>query len=150
MIQKRRSPLEIISAPLQIDLSNITALEMLGMSAVGLTFSLGVIFALASSSSSGGTEGEGEVLERTLATVVDVSLPADATDVLTIALGESIGGFIGAMSTFFVTNILRLRMDIQQQKSLIAEAVADGDYFFTRAAALPLLEAFVSSRPCTD
>jgi hypothetical protein len=143
-----KSPLEIISAPVKmVEFTNTTAMEMVTMSALGLGLSVAVIYALASSSSLEGLEGlEGnkELESRALATVyanvVDAALPRDATDVLTVVLGESIGGFIGAASTTVVTALLRVKMKVEQ-KSMVVEAIADGDYFLAKAAVLPLLTA---------
>jgi hypothetical protein len=136
-----KTPLEIISAPLQIEFTNTTDLEMASVSALGLAFSVGVIYLLASSSpTEGNIELQSRALETVYANVVDAALPRDATDVLTVVLGESIGGFIGAASTTVVTSVLRLKMEVNQ-KAMLVEAVADGDYFLARAAVLPLLTA---------
>lgn len=136
-----KSPLEIVSAPLQLEFTNTTDLEMASMSALGLAFSVGVIYLLASSSpTQGNVELESRALETVYANVIDAALPRDATDVLTVVLGEAVGGFIGAASTTVVTALLRVKMKVQQ-KSMLVEAVADGDYFLARAAVLPLLTA---------
>jgi hypothetical protein len=125
-----------------IELTNTTDLEMVSMSAIGLAFSIGVIYALASTTTpEGNIEMEGRAFETVYANVMDAALPRDVTDVLTVVLGEAIGGFIGAVSTSIVTSLLKLKMEVQQ-KSLLVEAVADGDYFLARAAVLPLLTAF--------
>ena len=136
-----KTPLEIISTPAQIEFTNMTDVEMASMSALGLAFSVGVIYVLASSSpSEGNIELQSRALETVYANVVDAALPRDATDVLTVVLGEAIGGFIGAASTTVVTSLLRLKMEVNQ-KAMLVEAVADGDYFLARAAVLPLLTA---------
>jgi len=83
--------------------------------------------------------------------VLTAAMPTSATDVLAIALGEGIAGVIGALSTFLLNLLLRFRInpnmarmggDIPEtEEEILAEVVADGDYFLTRAAAVPLLEA---------
>lgn len=136
-----KSPLDIVSAPLQLEFTNTTDLEMASMSALGLAFSVGVIYLLASSNpTQGNIELESRALETVYANVIDAALPRDATDVLTVVLGEAVGGFIGAASTTVVTALLRVKMKVQQ-KSMLVDAVADGDYFLARAAVLPLLTA---------
>ena len=106
--------------------------------------------------------------------VFDAAVPTTAVDVLSIALGEAIAGFIGGLATYSVAILLRakgfrenivqkLEQDYDKKKSeisfnnlfsagqdsdnsmtngLVTEAVADTDYFLTRAAATPLLGAF--------
>ena len=136
-----KTPFEIVSTPIQIEFTNTTDLEMASMSALGLAFSVGVIYVLASSSpSEGSLELQSRTLETVYANVIDAALPRDATDVLTVVLGEAIGGFIGAASTTVVTSLLQLKMEVNQ-KAMLVEAVADGDYFLARAAVLPLLTA---------
>jgi hypothetical protein len=93
-----KSPLEIVSAPLQLEFTNTTDLEMASMSALGLAFSVGVIYLLASSSpTQGNVELESRALETVYANVIDAALPRDATDVLTVVLGEAVGGFMGCL-----------------------------------------------------
>ena len=100
-----------------------------------------------------GSGGQGfEILESSLETagrnVLKASLPQTASDVVSVALGEGIAGVIGAMATLVVSLLLRLRaanaqliQGVIQKQDLVREAVADGDYFVTRAAAIPLFEA---------
>jgi hypothetical protein len=136
-----KTPLEIISAPLQIEFTNTTDLEMASVSALSLAFSMGVIYLLASSSpTEGNIQLQSQTLEAVCANVVDAALPRDATDVLTVVLGEAAAGFIGAGSTTVVSSVLRLKMEVNQ-KAMVVEAVADGNYFLARAAVLPLLTA---------
>ena len=103
--------------------------------------------------------------------VFDAAVPTTAVDVLSIALGEAIAGAIGGIATWGLGVILRaknfrenmvqtLKQDNEAQKGnfknlfsneqyrgngltngLVTEAVADTDYFLTRAAATPLLGA---------
>jgi hypothetical protein len=114
---------------------------MMAMPILGVAVSIGVIYLLASSSTEGEEAGY-RGLESVYANIVDAALPQDATDVLSIVLGESIGGFIGAAATSVTTFLLRLQIkQVQQDESIVTESVAGGEYFLTRAAALPLLEA---------
>lgn len=115
-----------------------------------------------------------ESLSKVSFNVFDAAVPTTAVDVLSIALGEAIAGFIGGLATYSVGVLLRakglrenlvqkLEQDFDEEKSginfnylfsagqdrdnimtngLVTEAVADTDYFLTRAAATPLLGAF--------
>uniref|UniRef100_A0A7S1Z2J1 Uncharacterized protein n=1 Tax=Trieres chinensis TaxID=1514140 RepID=A0A7S1Z2J1_TRICV len=121
-----------------------------------------------------------EELEVITRTIVSTLVPQSATDVFAVALGEGIAGVIGAISTWGIGLLLRLRTDANAAAvaatnavdeamkigvgqtfgsnlltrasqpnvggnkmfdGLLSEAIADGDYFLTRAAAIPLLES---------
>ena len=126
---------------------NSTALEMAAMTAVGLGLSFGVIYALSTRNAEipdirALREDE---LDGVAKAVYSVVIPQDATDVISVALGEAIGGVIGAIGTIPVALLLGPSDDNARRNSrrngFFTEAIADGDYFLTRAAALPLLEA---------
>ena len=83
-------------------------------------------------------------------------LPQSADDVIAVSIGEGIAGAIGAVATWLLGMILKFRgggldaflelSELEREKAmmsgeLVSEAVADGDYFLTRAAAQPLFEA---------
>lgn len=83
-------------------------------------------------------------------------LPQSADDVIAVSIGEGIAGAIGAVATWLLGMVLRFRgggldefLELSEKErekammreSLFSDAVADGDYFLTRAAAQPLLEA---------
>lgn len=135
----------------------MTSTEMSAMSAIGLGLAFVVVYSLAVSSDEAieFIKPNLEQLEGVAETVIDVSVPRTASDVLSVALGEGIAGVIGACATIAVSFLLRLREQISQgqnqlpgdfiteksNEDLFTEAVADGDYFLTRAAALPLVEA---------
>jgi hypothetical protein len=135
-------------------------MNMATMSAVGLVCAVGVIFILSASDeplqlqsaeklgSRQGLEILGDSFETVGRNVLRASLPQSATDVVAVALGEGIAGVIGAIATLFVSLLLRLQAaneelmdDAANKKELVRKAVADGDYFVTRAAALPLFES---------
>ena len=136
--------------------------EMMVMSAASFTLAVGVIYALASSSPELVTpqeinesinesenvvkdllkEGGAEKLEFATRNIVGQVLPNSAEDIIAISIGEGIAGVIGAFATW----LLGLGLNFSEEgmgetmEELYSEAVADGDYFLTRAAAQPLLE----------
>ena len=143
------------------------SVEMATMSAISITLAIGVVYALASSTdvepnemkNALGREG-GNVERLTIATrnIVGVALPQSADDVIAVSIGEGIAGAIGAVATWLVGSILKFRVDDDNNliakatvtpegmsenevNLLITETLADGDYFLTRAAVLPLFEA---------
>jgi hypothetical protein len=110
-------------------------------------------------------------LERLRDKIIEASFPMTASDALSVVFGEGfagvIGGFVSAVLTSIVASVLRsmsnkasaFRKEQATDTSPLAdstaivgsrsttrsrirgEVVASGDYFLTRAAALPLLEA---------
>jgi len=136
--------------------------EMMVMSVASFTLAVGVIYALASSSPDMVTpqeinesinesenvvkdllkEGGAEKLEFATRNIVGQVLPNSAEDIIAISIGEGIAGVIGAFATW----LLGLGLNFSEEgmgetmEELYSEAVADGDYFLTRAAAQPLLE----------
>jgi hypothetical protein len=126
---------------------NMTTTEMVSMTAVGTAFSVGIIYTLA-------LRGDAEVLAGgaqllTFAdwagvadNVLDAALPKSASNMVSVALGEGLAGVIGSIVLFTLVSLLNWRRRIVKgASSLKAEAVAGGDYFLAKAAALPLLEA---------
>ncbi len=126
------------------------------MSSFGAFFSIGVVVLLSLNTDPSETVGISETIGyddnlglvegqvgAVITNVMNAALPKSATDVISVSLGEGIAGAIGAIATVAVTSFLQMRKSSieMEQRSLLEEAVADGDYFFTRAAALPLLEA---------
>lgn len=100
--------------------------------------------------------GNVERLEFATRNIVDTVLPQSAEDVIAVSIGEGIAGAIGAFATWLLGMLLNFKnnedfivttMDsegMEEQSNMDAlytEAVADGDYFLTRAAAEPLFEA---------
>jgi len=115
-------------------------------------------------------EGNVERLEIATRNIVGTVLPQSAEDVIAVSIGEGIAGAIGAFATWLLGVVLNLKSDedfvvtpvnmgisgLESTKrdigterlgrrnkvnELLSGAVADGDYFLTRAAAQPLLEA---------
>jgi len=165
--------------------------EMMAMSVFAIALSIGVVYALASSTpeiiqqndidikESENVvrdlmrEGNVERLEIATRNIVGTVLPQSAEDVIAVSIGEGIAGAIGAFATWLLGIVLNFksdedfvvtRMDDAMRASgldstkryletgrmgsgrsnvdaLVSGAVADGDYFLTRAAAQPLLEA---------
>ena len=136
--------------------------EMMVMSAASFTLAVGVIYALASSApdmvtpqeinesinESGNVvkdllkEGGTEKLEFATRNIVGQVLPNSAEDIIAISIGEGIAGVIGAFATWLLGLGLNFKDDGmgETMEELYSEAVADGDYFLTRAAAQPILE----------
>jgi len=142
--------------------------QMATMSAISLTLAICVIYSLASS---GTDVEPGEVknflsygasvekLESATRKIMNVALPQSADDVIAVSIGEGIAGAIGAVATWLLGTILKFRVEDDVDdlvarvvmtteemtgndvNSLISGAVAEGDYFLTRAAASPLFEA---------
>jgi hypothetical protein len=113
------------------------------------------------------SEGNIERMEIATRNIVGTVLPNSAEDVIAVSIGEGIAGAIGAFATWLLGLVLNFEsdegfmvapmteatemtgfravaagmMDSGRMGSLASEAIADGDYFLTRAAAQPLLEA---------
>eukprot|EP01083_Nonionella_stella_P132426 402635_1 len=88
--------------------------------------------------------------------VFDAAVPTSAVDVISIALGEGIAGAIGGFVSFILSstaktkglikkafngNAIGSEAEARAGESLVSSAIADTDYFLTRAAAMPLLGA---------
>ena len=108
--------------------------------APGAIVSVGLVTALAAT--------DGLDLDQIMTEVVDASVPMSSADVLSVALGEAVAGVIGAALTYVLNVRFLQRASARTSRSsstkldaLFSEAVADGDYFVARAAALPLLDA---------
>ena len=79
---------------------------------------------------------------QTLENVVDATVPTTTTDLVSVALGESIGGIIGAAATYLVGILLKQRLPTVEERvatSPVTNALADTDFFITNSASLPLL-----------
>jgi hypothetical protein len=132
--------------------------------AIGLTFSVGVIYLLAMLGDSSGpvdvvSDNQlllDEELSKLTRNVYGAVMPEDANDLVAIALGEGIGAVIGATATAIVTAIVTgfirvLRMNsvntqpnvlsLASSEDIVSEAVADTEYFWTRAGLVPLLRS---------
>eukprot|EP00986_Skeletonema_menzelii_P007315 scaffold2849_cov150-Skeletonema_menzelii.AAC.12 len=111
-------------------------------------------------------EGNVERLEIATRNIASTVLPQSAEDVIAVSIGEGIAGVIGAFATWLLGLVLNFKRDDEfilmplmskvdggdvvyergmggknNVDALVSEAVADGDYFLTRAAAQPLFEA---------
>lgn len=111
-------------------------------------------------------EGNVERLEIATRNIASTVLPQSAEDVIAVSIGEGIAGVIGAVATWLLGLILNFKTGEEfvltplmskvdggnaiydrgmggknNVDALVSEAVADGDYFLTRAAAQPLFEA---------
>jgi hypothetical protein len=112
-------------------------------------------------------EGNVERLELVTRNIASTVIPQSAEDVIAVSIGEGIAGVIGAFATWLLGLVLTFKRDEafiitpltssefevgkgvyergmggqNNVDALVSEAVADGDYFLTRAAAQPLFEA---------
>lgn len=158
-------------------MANRTDFEMAVMSAVVITIPITVLITLAVSgdagesintlfkeigqditSLSGGelTEDGMELLGDSIdigTNIIEAAVPSSVTDLISLALGESIAGGIGALATYILQVTLRTKQSIQNKlqsveegrsaskQELFTDAVADTDFFIVRAAAIPLASA---------
>jgi len=132
---------------------NMTTTKMVGMSAFGAAFSLGIVFTLAVSDGPGTLLPAGSLPSEWMGiadNVIDAALPLSASDVVTVALGEGVSGVLGSAALFGLRSVISWRQKVDRTlqkgarkgaRSISAQALADGDFFVARAAALPLLEA---------
>ena len=136
-------------------------LESIGRYAIGLGCTIGVIYMLAmlGDGSADVVAEPGSIVDDELSklarNVYVAAMPEDANDLVAIALGEGIGAVIGSLATAIVTALvgaaLRLRMtaakakrsgiNVASTEEILAEAVADTEYFWTKTGAVPLLRA---------
>ena len=72
----------------------------------------------------------------TVTNVIDAAVPGSSTDIVAVSLGEAIAGIIGA-----VLSALLKALASDDRKPLVAEALADSDYFIAQAGLIPTLEA---------
>ena len=79
------------------------------------------------------------VARDTVTNVLVAAVPTSSTDLVAVALGESIGGVIGAISGALIS-MVGTRNGIAR-KPLITKAIADSDFFIANSASLPLLQA---------
>ena len=106
-------------------------------------------------------DGNVERLEIATRNIAATVIPQSAEDVIAVSIGEGIAGVIGAFATWVLGLVLNFKreeeliltpliMELEGMPksggknnvdALVSEAVADGDYFLTRAAAQPLFEA---------
>mmetsp|Transcript_18365 Transcript_18365/g.27887 ORF Transcript_18365/g.27887 Transcript_18365/m.27887 type:complete len:660 (+) Transcript_18365:264-2243(+) len=97
-----------------------------------------------------------ETLEAMSINVYEAAMPTSAVDVISVALGEGIAASIGACVSFILSSTAKTKGLIKKAfngdaisseaearagENLVSSAIADTDYFLTRAAAMPLLGA---------
>ena len=101
---------------------------------IGILIGGAVIVGLA-----GTTEPTSDPLEEAYGTVFnvfDAAVPGSSTDLVAVALGEAIAGIIGAVLTAVVRSVAS-----NDREPLVAEALADSDYFIAQAGLRPTLQA---------
>lgn len=146
-----RSPLRV-AMPAMKDMSST---EMVAMTAAGTLLVVGLIYTLALNTEITADTGavSMEALESVSYNVVDAALPLTASDVVSVAAGEAIAGVVGAATSFGISFSSRrlpwgsasgdqqYNAKQSQQAVKVSDAVADGDFLLTNAAAYPLLAA---------
>jgi len=130
-------------------MKNMTSSEMVATTAAGTLLVVGLIYTLALNGEV--TEPASlEALEAVSYNVVDAALPLTASDVVSVAAGEAIAGVVGAATSFGISLSMRMSTWRKTGESgsknsnaegmvKVSDAVADGDFLLTNAAAYPLL-----------
>jgi len=147
-------------------MKDMTTTEMVATSTAGTLLVIGLIYTLALNGEVTADTGAVsiEALEVVSYNVVDAALPMTASDVVSVAAGEAIAGVVGAATSFGISvssrrlswgsisgaaeqqqgssNTSNSQQQQQQQQAVkVSDAVADGDFLLTNAAAYPLLAA---------
>ena len=126
----------------------------------GAALFLGLIALLASSMETPSVEqAPMAALEEVVANVVDAALPLTATDVVSVSMGEGLAGLLSAGFTYSLSQLRMMTMQQMQNNRQLtpatrtttrtapqgtptfSDAVADGDFLLTQAAATPFLAA---------
>ncbi len=163
--RRLQQPVPIIPARAQQDIQimtenmrAMTRVEMVAMTSTGAALLLGIIALLASSMETPSVEQAPiQALEEVVANVVDAAVPLTATDVVSVSMGEGLAGLLSAGFTYSLSQLRTLAMQQMsttnrkrattlttppsQVAPTFSDAVADGDFLLTRAAATPFLAA---------
>jgi hypothetical protein len=121
--------------------------EMVSMSTVGIFLIVGVLLTLSLDDSTAvvrsSTESTQflsiETLEVASSNLVEAAIPTSVSDVVAIACGEAIASIVGAFASFLVSVSLKWNNKMKNSQKF-SDAIADGDFLITQAAAFPLLE----------
>ena len=70
--------------------------------------------------------------------IVNAAVPLTPTDVISVMVGEAVGSHIGAMTLYLIV-LLICSSQVTDKAPKISDAVANGDFLVTQAAAQPLL-----------
>jgi hypothetical protein len=152
-------------------LDNSPASQTFLRSSAGFFFGLAVILALGLTTTSDSpsflgfsVNSDNELNEVALATaerVIDASVPTSSSAYVAVALGESIGGIIGAAFSVLINILLRPgmmpwnlnnqqgedatdardKMNSVRKEPIVSQALSDGDYFIANSATDSLLVA---------
>jgi hypothetical protein len=142
----KSTPNNVASGPLGF-LIGVTVIVVLGLSTSDTSF-------YGFSIDQNGVDELNEVAFATATNILDASVPTSSSDYFAIALGESIGGVIGATLSVLINFILQMNMNNNQQdqqdekkdmptmsRPFVSQALADSDYFIANSATYTLLEA---------
>lgn len=149
----RRQPVAVFPGRARQDIQivmermeTMSRVEMVAMTSTGATLLVGIIALLASSMETPSVEPM-EALEEVVGNVVDAALPLTATDVVSVSMGEGLAGLLSAGFTYFLTQLRALTVqrkhssNTEEGTPTFSDAVADGDFLLTQAAATPFLAA---------
>jgi hypothetical protein len=142
------------------NMRTMTRVEMVAMTSTGAALLLGIIALLASSMETPSVEqAPMAAFEEVVANVVDAAVPLTATDVVSVSMGEGFAGLLSAGFTYLLSQLRTVAMQQMSTKNrkrsspttvstpssqmtpTFSDAVADGDFLLTRAAATPFFAA---------
>jgi hypothetical protein len=145
---KRRNGLDDSVAPIRIRSDrNMSDTEMVGISTAGTVLTVGVLYTLAMSGEDVGNPASLESLEVAGLNIVDAGIGTGPSAMVAVAIGEAVAGVIGAGASFGISrSMMQWRKSLSTSGSVsygvkVSDAVADGDFLLTNAAATPLFEA---------
>jgi hypothetical protein len=122
---------------------NMTTTESAISTAAGSVLTIGVLYILATNGDPALPlqDPEGS-LELAASTIINGKIPQTASDVVSVAIGEAFAGIVGAAVSFGVSRSIQTKDYAKSKENLkVSDAVADGDFLLTNAAAFPLFES---------
>jgi hypothetical protein len=81
-----------------------------------------------------------DTIENLGYSIVDAAVPLTPTDVVSVTVGEGVGGIVGAVTSYSIAQLIR-SSQVTDKAPKVSDAVANGDFLVTQAAARPLLNA---------
>ena len=121
---------------------NVTSLNNQQSSDIagGVAFSILVVCALALTLVDPLVPDVMDTIEDLGYSIVDAAVPLTATDVVSVTVGEAVGGIVGAVTSYSIAQLIRASQVLDKAPK-VSDAVANGDFLVTQAAARPLLNA---------
>lgn len=142
-------------------METMTRAEMVAVTSTGAALLVAIVALLASTMETP-TQAPLAALEEVVGNVVDAALPLTATDVVSVSMGEGLAGLLSAGLTYGLSQLRMVTMQQMKQQfsnnnnkktskktktkspqgtPTFSDAVADGDFLLTQAAATPFLAA---------